>query len=353
MRRLLMLVMLAALVGGSVARADQPVPRGLDIRFIDVEGGAATLIVTPAGESVLIDCGNPGARDAERVHQAAQAAGLKQIDHLAITHWHGDHYGGVARLAELIPIRNFYDHGIPETLAEDPKGFPLRIAAYKAASQGKSKTLKPGDDILLRQKEGAPPLRLRCVCSNGEVLPEPPAAVANPIAREHQPKPEDKTDNARSLGFVLSYGGFRFLDLGDLTWNVEYQLVHPSDKIGPVDVFQVNHHGLESSNNPVLLKTVRPRVAVFNNGPKKGCHPSVIATLRRIPDVQAIYQLHRNLTVAAQENTDPEFIANPDENCQGESILLSVAADGKSYTITVGRSGKPRRYETRTASANK
>src|SRR5438046_2448264 len=94
--------------------------RGLDIRFIDTEGGAATLIVTPAGESILIDCGNPGSRDAERIHKAATAAGLEAIDHLIITHWHSDHYGGALRLTKLMPVRNFYDRGIPDQLDEDP-----------------------------------------------------------------------------------------------------------------------------------------------------------------------------------------------------------------------------------------
>jgi hypothetical protein len=75
----------------------------------------------------------------------------------------------------------------------------------------------------------------------------------------------------------------------------------------------------------------------------------VTAALRRSPDSPAIYQLHRNLTVGAQENTDPALIANPDEKCQGESIRLAVAPDGRSYTVTVGHKGKPRRYETRAA----
>jgi beta-lactamase superfamily II metal-dependent hydrolase len=321
--------------------------RGLDIHFIDTEGGAATLIVTPAGESVLIDCGNPGSRDAERIHKVATQAGLKQIDHLIITHWHTDHYGGVGRLARLLPVKHFYDRGIPEKLADDPKNFPLLIAAYREATKGKSKTLKPGDVLPLRQKEGSPPVRLFCLCGGGEVIPGRPGAPANPVAKEHKPQPRDPSDNARSLGFLLSYGDFRFLDLGDLTWNIEYKLVHPTDKIGPIDVYQVTHHGLHISNNPVLIKTVQPRVAVFNNGPRKGCHPAVTATLRRLPSVKAIYQLHRNMTVEAQENTDPRLIANPDEKCRGESIKLAVAADAKSYALTVGARGKPRRYETR------
>jgi hypothetical protein len=169
----------------------------------------------------------------------------------------------------------------------------------------------------------------------------------NPIAAEHQPQPEDPTDNARSLGFLLSFGDFRFLDLGDLTWNIEYKLVHPSDKIGLVDVYQSTHHGLEISNNPVVIKTVQPRVAVFNNGPRKGGHPSVIATLRRVPGIEAIYQVHRNVTAAAQENTDAALIANLEEQCQGEGIKLSVAADAKSYTVAVGSKDGPRRFQTR------
>jgi competence protein ComEC len=331
----------------ATARADQPA-RGLHIYFIDVEGGAATLIVTPAGESVLIDCGNPGSRDAERIHKTAtELAGVQAIDYLLTTHWHLDHYGGVARLAQLMPIRRFYDHGIPDKVDEDPKNFPLLIQAYREASDGKSTMLRPGDEVKLKQPAGGPALRLACLCGSGEVVPDRPGAPKNPLAAEHKPQPDDPTDNARSLGFLLSYGDFRFLDLGDLTWNVEYKLAAPTDKVGPVDVYQVTHHGLDSSSNPVLVRTVNPRVAVFNNGARKGGHPSVMATLRRLPEIQAIYQMHRNVSVGAQENTDPDLIANPDEECKGQGIHLAVASDGKSYTVTVGSSGKPRRFTTR------
>jgi competence protein ComEC len=330
----------------SVPAADPA--RGLDIYFIDTEGGAATLIVTPAGESVLIDCGNPGPRDAERIHKVAtELAGLKAIDHIAITHWHLDHYGSIDRLSKLMPIHHFYDRGIPDKLDEDPKNFPTLIQGWKTASKGKSKALRPGDEIELKQAEGAPAVKLLCLCAAGEVLPDKAGAAKNPIAKDHKPKDEDKSDNAKSLGFRLSYGDFRFLDLGDLTWNLEYKLVSPSDKIGPVDVYQVTHHGLDISNNPVLINTVKPRVAVFNNGPEKGCAPAVTATLRRSPEIKAIYQLHRNIKVGSQENTEPDYIANADEKCQAESIKLSVASDGKSYTVTVGSKGKPKRYETR------
>src|SRR3954453_3014807 len=149
---------------GSNSFAAEPA-RGLDVYFIDTEGGAATLIVTPAGEAVLIDCGNPGTRDAERIARTAtEQAGLKAIDHLAITHWHSDHYGGVERLVKLLPVRNFYDRGIPDQLDDDPKNFPLLIGAYKTATGGKSKTLRPGDEIGLKQKDGTPAVKLLCVC---------------------------------------------------------------------------------------------------------------------------------------------------------------------------------------------
>ena len=177
--------MLAGLLGGNVLAAEEKA--GLQIHYIDTEGGAATLIITPAGESVLIDCGNPGARDADRIHQAATKVGLKTIDHLIITHWHVDHYGGIGRLSKLIPIANYYDRGIPDTLAEDAKNFPFLIQAYKAASNGKSRTLKPGDEIKLKQTEGSPPLRLVCLCSNTEVIPDKPGSPANPSRRRTSP----------------------------------------------------------------------------------------------------------------------------------------------------------------------
>ena len=321
-------------------------PRGLDIYFIDVEGGAATLIVTPAREAVLIDCGNPGPRDADRIRAAAQAAGLDAIDALILTHWHSDHYGGVPDLAAKLPVGRYYHHGIPESLPED-RQFPFRIGAFKRAAEGKDRVLKAGDAVPLKQFVGGPAVNLDCLCGSGEVVPDKPGAPINPIAAGHKSQPDDPSDNAKSLGFVLSFGTWRFLDLGDLTWNVEAKLVGPTDKVGPVDVYQSTHHGLPISNNPVVIDTVRPRVAVFNNGSKKGGSPSVTAALRKSPEIQAIWQMHRNVTAGADENTDPAMIANPDEQCQGEYLVLRVAPDAKSYTLAVGANGPPKRYETR------
>jgi beta-lactamase superfamily II metal-dependent hydrolase len=345
--RCLAAILLSAVLIGPAAAAEKK--RGLDVYFIDTEGGAATLIVTPAGESILIDCGNPGARDAGRIHQTAtKQAGLEAIDHFIVTHWHTDHYGGIGRLAKLMPVRTFYNRGIPESLEEDRANFPVLIQAYKSSCANKWTTLKPGDEIALKQAPGSPPVKLVCVCGNTEVLPEKPGAAANPLAAEHRPQPVDRSDNAKSLGFVLSFGAWRFLDLGDLTWNIEHKLVSPSDRIGHVDVYQVTHHGLEISNNPVLIHTVAPRVAICNNGPRKGGHPSVIATLRRVKGIEAIYQVHRNLSATDAENTEPDKIANDGRKKEaGAGIHLSVAPDAKSYNVTVGSKGKPQEFKTR------
>jgi beta-lactamase superfamily II metal-dependent hydrolase len=345
--RTLAACLLAGVLLGGAAAAEKK--RGLDIYFIDTEGGAATLIVTPAGESILIDCGNPGARDARRIHETAtKQAGLEAIDHFIVTHWHTDHYGSIGRLVKLMPVRKFYNRGIPDMLAEDRRNFPLLIGAYKAACGGKWTTLKPGDEVALKQAPGSPPVKLLCLCGNEEVVPEKPGAASNPIAKEHKPHPIDTSDNAKSLGFVLSFGTWRFLDLGDLTWNIEHKLVSPSDRIGPVDVYQVTHHGLEISNNPVLIKTVEPRVAICNNGPRKGGHPTVISTLRRVPGIEGIFQMHRNLLATDAENTDADKIANDGRKKEsGAGIHLSVAADAKSYTVTVAGKDKVHRYRTR------
>ena len=322
--------------------------RGLDIYFVDTEGGAATLIVTPAGESTLIDSGNPGDRDAGRIHRVAtQVAHLKQIDNIICTHWHLDHYGGHRPLAKLMPIKRFYDRGHAGDSNDDPDHFPTLYEAYKEACDGKTTTVKAGDLITLKAGQGGPNVELRCIIASKSPIPDKPGAPKNPIAKEFKPLAPDPSDNAKSLGFVLSFGGWRFLDLGDLTWNMEEKLVEPTNKIGLIDVYQTTHHGLEISNNPVLIKSVQPRVAIFNNGPRKGGHPDVTKTLRAVPGIQGIWQVHRNVTAGADMNTKPSMIANMDEKCKGEFIKLSVAPDAKSYTVQIGEHGKPVRYATR------
>ena len=318
----------------------------LDIYFIDVEGGAATLFVTPAGESLLIDSGYPDhqGRDRDRILKMMKACGLKHLDHAAVTHWHRDHYGNHAALAAMIKIRNFWDRGIPDGLREDPK-FVSRIVDYRRASENKSRTLKPGDRLPL--KSGKIPLSVTIVAASRKVIKN--TGRPNPYAGQHKAKPKDRSDNAASLTFLLKFGKFKYLCCGDLTWNIEAKLVTPNNPLGQIDLFMVTHHGLPSSNNPVLVWAVDPVVAVMCNGPTKGGHPETIATLKKVKSLKALYQLHRNVSLKDDQQTPRRFIANHGRtaDCKGTYVKASVAADGKSYTVQIGAGGKPRTYRTR------
>jgi competence protein ComEC len=322
--------------------------KSLDIYFIDVEGGAATLIVTPTGQSLLIDTGFPGERDAGRIARVAlSVAGLKQIDHCVITHWHRDHVGGVPALAKLIPIKNYYDHGLPQTIAADMQA--EFIEAYKQTTQGASVTLKPGDEIKLgRAPKYSPPLNVRVLTSDGMVLGEQSSTPQiRPCGDKFEAKAEDKTDNAKSIGILMTFGRFKFFDGGDLTWNVEHRLACPKNIVGAVDVYQVNHHGVDNSNNPVLVRALNPRVAVIDNGPRKGGEAGSFATLKSLTEIEAVYQLHRNLRTTDKDNTMSGYIANEEENCQGNFIKLSVAPNSKSYTVSIPAKQINRTYKTR------
>ncbi|MBS0203130.1 MAG: MBL fold metallo-hydrolase [Planctomycetes bacterium] len=318
-----------------------------DIYFIDVEGGAATLLVTPVGESVLIDSGYPdnGGRDRDRILDVIQnVAKLDHLDHASVSHWHLDHFGNHASLADKIKIRNFWDRGIPESLAED-KGFGDRIALYRAATQNKSKAVKAGDTFTLDSP--GQPIQIKVVTASGDVIPN--EGPANPHAALHTPQADDPTDNAKSVSLLFTFGKFRFLTCGDLTWNTEARLMTPNNPVGQIDLFMVTHHGLNVSNNPVMVLALDPRVAVSCNGPTKGGAPETIATLKKVQSLQAMYQLHRNIKLADNQQAPPENIANQEDTgaCKGTWIKASVAKDGASYTVQVGADGKPREFQTR------
>lgn len=313
----------------------------LDLYFIDVEGGAATLIVTPEGESLLIDSGYPdyGNRDRDRIlHVLKEVAKRDHLDHALVTHWHLDHYGNHAALAAQVKIGTFWDRGIPETLSEDAK-YEERVALYRAASQNQSKTLKAGDSLPL--KSGSTPLAIKVITASGEVIPN--VGPANPFANRHVPQEDDPSDNAKSISLLWSFGKFRYLCCGDLTWNTEAKLMTPNNPIGQVDLFMVTHHGLHVSNNPAMILAIDPRVAIYCNGPTKGGSPQSLAALKECQSLQAIYQLHRNVKLSDAEQTPAEFIANPAEtaDCKGVWAKASVAPDGNSYTVEIsGRSAK-------------
>lgn len=316
----------------------------LDIYWIDTEGGAATLIVTPADESVLIDTGNPGLRDPGRIVEViTKVAKLQRLDHLITTHYHRDHYGGAEALSKLIPIGTVYDNGIFEGMPDNPG------KAYFDFKCDKRVVINPGDKVKL--KKTGTPVSLTCLGTRKTFVTAPGGAGGNEtVCASHKPKDRDGSDNANSVVVLLQFGDFRFFDGGDLTWNQEARLVCPTNLVGEVDVYQVTHHGLDSSNNPVVLQSLKPRVAIMNNGHTKGCAPEVYANLKDTKSIKAIYQVHKNLrTDGSVNNTDDDFIANhhgPDE-CKGHHIHLSVAADSKSYAVSIPSHKHKKTYDTK------
>ncbi len=342
---------IAALLLGAfpgIARAADP---KLSILWVDVEGGAATLIVTPAGESVLIDSGSAGGRDPGRIQAAARAAGLQKIDYFVLTHFHTDHFGGIPEVAQLLPVGVVYDKGLP-TAAPDGNPndtrFPLLIKPYREMKVAERRQIHAGDTLPLRQVEQTPKLTLRCLGANQQFIAAPTGASLVPAAdcANARTKGKDTSDNANSLVLLLEYGDFRLFIAGDLTWDVEARLACPVNLVGPVDVYQVTHHGLAASNNPLLLRALQPAVAIMSNGTQKGCEPETCATLSALPGLQARYQIHRNLRADVQNNTAPEYIANREKNCAGNAIQLTVAPDSHTYEVSIPATGHHRQFTT-------
>jgi len=316
----------------------------LDVYYIDVEGGAATLIVTPAGESVLVDTGNPGERDAGRIFAAAQGAGIERINHVIITHYHSDHIGGLAWLSTLMPVQSLHDNADENATRDRPS------PEYLKAKVDSRSLINPGDVLPLRQRESAPPFTIQCLAAHKKFIEPSAGAKPNPFDKDSKSKADDTSDNANSIVLLVSVGEFKFLDAGDLTWNMEHDLAAPTNRIGTVDVYQVTHHGLSLSNNPVLVKAIEPTVAIMNNGTVKGCEPEVFATLKSTPSIKAIFQLHKNLRPDGNvNNVAAEFIANQDRKCEGNLIHLAVSADAKQYTVSIPATKFEQSYSTKPA----
>jgi len=305
MRRYLCLL---TIVASAVLVSAQGRPtKTLDIYVVDVEGGNATLFVSPSGQSLLIDTGNGGAgaaRDAGRIVDAARDAGLSQIDHLITSHWHGDHYGGLAELASRMPIRHFIDHG-PTVQKNDTTEKFLATTYRELYGKAQHTVVKPGDTIAVAG------LGVRIVTSNGAVIgaPLPGAGRPNPLCAgpiSVNAVPEDP----ESVGSYVTFGRFRALHLGDLTSDKEFELVCPANRIGTVDVLLGLHHGQDTSNSQPFVHAVRPRVAIMNNGTRKGGWPVVMRTLYSSPGFEDVWQMHFSL-LSGQEYTAPGlFIAN-------------------------------------------
>jgi beta-lactamase superfamily II metal-dependent hydrolase len=318
-----------------------PAAKNLEVYFIDVEGGQATLFVSPSGESMLVDTGWAGLndRDAIRIAAAAKRAGVKKIDYLVITHYHADHVGGVPQIAAKLPIRNFVDHG-PNT--ETGKQADSLYGNYLETQKkmGAHLVVKPGDTVPVKG------LKVQVLTANGDEIAAPleGAGKPNDFCASYQPKAEDKTENARSLGTLITFGKFRILDLGDLTWNKEHDLVCPNNKIGTIDVYLATHHGLGASGSALLVHAVHPRVAIMNNGARKGGAADAWQIIKSSPGLEDIWQIHYSVAGGKENNVPDTFIANTDEQCQGKYLKLSVQPDG-TFTVTNSRNNYSKTYK--------
>lgn len=342
MKNLLVLVALV-LAGASAAAA-----RSLDIYFIDVEGGQSTLIVTAAGESLLIDTGYPGrdGRDPDRIQAAMRDAHVQSIDYLLVTHMHEDHNGGAAELARRVPIGAFIDYGAPVETGDD---VVAAFAAYSAVRDAKGNAgpphivPKPGDGLRLFGVD------VRVMSADGQTATAPIGGAGQPNAAcaGYEQRPFASRENPRSIGIHLRYGRFTFLDLGDLVGPALLRLVCPNNLIGPIDAYLVTHHGNADTNVEPLLAALRPRVAIVNNGGYKGGSPATWISLRQHTDIEGVWQLHKSL-IDGSENFPDTFIANLDFGARdrGSWIKLSADDDG-SFTVTNGRTGWTRRYDKR------
>ena len=365
MRRFFALAL--TVIGAATASAQNR--QSLDIYVVDDEGGNATLFVAPSGESLLIDTGNGGAaavRDADRITAAIKDAGVRQIDHLITTHYHGDHFGAMETLAGRLPIREFLDHG-PNVQPSPPADVFLSTVYPKLYAQGSHGVAKPGDRIKLGDAD------VRIVSSAGKVIDQalPGAGGVNSLCASYVAKEPDPSENAQSVGSYITFGRFRVAHLGDLTWNKEHDLMCPINRLGTVDLFIVSHHGQPISNSPVLVHALHPRVAVMNNGTRKGGQPDAMKVLLSSPGLEDLWQLHFS-QLSGQEYTVPgTFIANtvdqqptampiaaieppapgtgaapPAHDGAAYWIKISALRDG-TFTVTNARNGFAKTYGAR------
>jgi competence protein ComEC len=314
------------------AKANKP----LRIFFIDVEGGQSTLIVTPSGKSVLIDTGYSGGRDARRIQAAANTARIKQLDYVLITHYHEDHVGGVADLLNKMKVGIFVDHGPNQ---EDSDSTRANYLAYqKAVAHSHRMQLKPGQGLPLKD------IRFRLLAGAGQHIEEPlpGAGEANRYCDSESPAPTDASENSQSLGVLISYGEFQFLDLGDLTEKKELDLVCPNNLIGTVDLYLSTHHGLAPDNPKALVWAVHPRVAMMNNGAHKGGNPEAWQIIHDSPELAGFWQLHYAADAGEDHNVKEEFIANADD-ADGNFLEVTAEPDG-SFTVLNSRNGYSRHY---------
>ncbi len=359
------------LLVASTPHAQAPADRPLDIYFIDTEGGQATLYAAPSGQTLLVDTGNAGARDLDRILAVLGTAGVTRIDHLFLTHYHGDHYGNVIELAARLPVGHLYDHGA--SIEADRPNVQAFEARYAELHRKIPRTIvAPGDVVPVAG------LATTVVASHSRPLTTaiagaPGAGQPNPACAGVAPRDESKVDpdNHYSAGFVMAHGRFRTVNLGDLTWSRELALMCPLNPIGTVDLYLTTHHGLDQSGSPAVVHALRPRVAVMNNGTRKGGAVVSFQTLRTSPGLEDIWQLHWSYHGGIEHNAPGVMIANLDDAAQVAAVVaadsgaalpagpggnaahapahylkVSARRDG-SFTVTNSRNGFTRTYAAR------
>jgi len=332
------------LIAASRAAASPP-PKTLGIFFVDVEGGQATLFVTPAGQSLLIDTGWPGhdGRDADRIVAAAKKAGIRKIDCVLITHYHMDHVGGLPQLAARIPLGEVIDHG-DNRETTDAATMQVWQAYQQLLTTDKLRrvTVKPGEDLPLNG------LQAEVVSSDGAVIGSalPSAGQDNASCKNAEPYPADQTENLRSLGVLITFGKLRILDLGDLTRDKERELMCPKNKLGMVDIYIASHHGWYQSGSPALVNGIAPRIAIMDNGAKKGGTPSAWDIIEKSPRLEDLWQLHFSEEGGKAYNVADDFIANLEGPDSGHDLELTAWPDG-SFAVFNSRTQKTKHYPAR------
>ena len=313
----------------------------LDIYVVDTEGGKAVILLTPDGETMLVDAGypTPDDRDTSRIVEAAQAAGIKQFDYIVVTHYDADHSGNVPQLDARIPGKVFVDHGEPPATLKPESRTRYYEPYVKAIGQRQRMSVKPGDVISM---DG---LKITVVTAGGRAIsqPLPGAGQPNPLAPAQRPTYQERDDNAGSVGLLYQFGPFRMLDLADLLSSIEHDLVCPKNLVGTVDLFMVSHHGFNVSNAKFLVHAVRPKAAILNNGTRKGGSPETLDILKSSPGLSDLWQLHY-APAGGEKNAPPDFIANPKDPCEAKLIQVTVQRDG-TFTITNTRNAFSKTYK--------
>ncbi len=336
-----MKLMLIFLLASAAAPAT---PRPLEVFVIDVEGGKAMLVVSPSGESMLVDAGWPGfgGRDVSRIAATAKAAKIKRIDYLVITHLDIDHAGDLKLLTSKLPVNRIVDNG---PLRTSGKGVEKRYKAYAEVRDAMPHgTVQPGDRIPLKG------VQVDVIAAGGQLITKPieGGGIANPAcasAPQAPEIPEDLEDNM-SIGLLFTFGKFRMIDLGDLESHYDYELMCPSNLVGTVDVYHVSVHGQQKGGSAALVGGLRPRVAIMANGAKKGGDPQAWARLRGAPGLEDIWQVHYSLAGGKDHNPADALIANLYPDCDGKGLEISAQPDG-SFTVTNTRNRFSRTYPAR------